>query len=129
MPKNNYVKYHKLSGAIVVAGQSPINNIVATGDTAVLYGLGVPVLPDKHRVDLVSGEVVDRHEFLDGYWQGDEYVQLLPAGAQVAFKGASFEIHDGEARVVVDQPGTHALYLSHALYKQKVVLLENKRFD
>jgi len=84
---------------------------------------------EHHYFDATKGKIVERLHFDVGTWAGEEYRVPLPVGALLLWQGAKYAVNDGQAEVLVDQPGQHKMTLIHPHYHTEVRTIENTNAD
>lgn len=84
---------------------------------------------EHHYFDTTKGKIVERHHFEVGTWMVDEYRVPLPVGTLLLWQGAKYTVNDGQAEVLVDQPGQHKMTLIHPHYHTEVRTIENSNAD
>ena len=118
-----FLAYNIETGKILYIGSTPKGKQLQVEHIAYLEGVNA----DHHTqmVDVKTGAIIEKNEFSDGVWNGDELTIPAPNGTDVMWQGNIYCVDDKKITITVNYPGKHLMILEHDAYKQKVFFAEN----
>jgi hypothetical protein len=123
VPSDNYTEYNKVTGEIISVVSGPYKPVASASTNKIIKILSVP---DQHRVDLSTLEIVDRYEFENPETNvSGLFTMQVPINTNIVWDNESYTVDDGLLEIEIDQPGSYKLLLTHPCYFTKELTIEN----